>query len=71
MSKKEASVAKPIGDKLKKYVAKEEVKEIYAALEVGAKVLDTTNNTIKFLSKPKGVDNGGARGAEAPPDFSP
>ena len=53
MSKKEASVAKSIGDKFKKYVAKEEVKEIYAALEVGAKVLDTTNNTIKFLSKPE------------------
>ena len=37
----------------KKYVAKEEVKEIYAAMKVGAEVLDTTNNAITFLSKPK------------------
>jgi hypothetical protein len=53
MSKKEASVAKPIGDKFGKYVAKEEVKKIYAAMKVTAKVLDTTNNTITFLSKPE------------------
>ena len=33
--------------------------------------LSSGNKLIFFWHKHKGVDNGGARGAEAPPDFSP
>ena len=41
------------GDKFKGYVAKPEVKNIYTAMKVSAKVLDGTNSAITFLAKPK------------------
>ena len=56
MSSEGGGSSSKVSDKFKGYVAKPEVKEIYAAMKVSAKVLDGTNSTIAFLTKPEVMD---------------
>ena len=43
-------------EKLGKYVAKPEVKELYSAIKVSAQVIDGAGKMVKFLSKPEVKD---------------
>lgn len=43
---------KSVASKVKGYVARSEVKELYSALKVSAQVIDGTSKTIEILSKP-------------------